>query len=148
MVARVLFMSSLLALLSCSRPTSAPPEATPSIPTTAVSEVAWPPLPKDGFVSGRAATNEDVKAGRAAFSMQSEGRVIGQPLPIAVPQYAFHVSESGVRTPGVIIQAEVGLGIPMLGIRSLRDGTVLGALQREFVLLGTSVPASPASKSK
>ncbi len=148
MFVRVLVMSSLLALLSCSKPTPAPAKATPSIPSSAVSEVTWPPLPTDGFVSGRAATNEDVKAGRAAFSLQSAGRVIGQPLPITVPQYAFHVSQSGVRTPGIIIQAEVGLGIPMLGIRTLADGTVLGALQWEFVLLGTSVPASPVPKPK
>lgn len=75
--------------------------------------------------------------------MQAEGRVIGQPLPITVPQYAFHVSESGQRTPGIIIQAEVGQGIPMLGMRTLSDGTLLAALEWEYVLLGTSVPVSP-----
>jgi hypothetical protein len=80
--------------------------------------------------------------------MQSGGQVIGQPLPVTVPQYAIHVSESGKLTPGIIIQAEVGQGIPMLAIKSLADGTLLGALQREFVLLGTSVPAQSSSTPK
>ncbi|MCC6920956.1 MAG: hypothetical protein IT548_17300 [Alphaproteobacteria bacterium] len=89
----------------------------------------WPPLPADGFVSGRATTPEDIKAGRAVcsydsiyFDMGGE-RPPGRPLEnYPVPQYAWLVDDpwgdNPNREPVIIIQAELwgedGLG---LGIR-------------------------------
>jgi hypothetical protein len=67
---------------------------------------------------------------------------------VTVPQYAFHLSEPGKRTPGIIIQAEEGQGIRMLGFKLLSDGTLLAALEREFELLGTSLPATQPSPPK
>ena len=39
-----------------------------------VSGTDWPLLPNDGFVSGRAATIEDVEAGSAGFVLQADGQ--------------------------------------------------------------------------
>ena len=69
--------------------------------------ISWPPLPKKGFVKGRAASFEDVELGNAGFYFKIEGRIIGVPLDIAIPQYAIHRnSETGEQTPGIIIQGE------------------------------------------
>lgn len=80
----------------------------------------WPPLPKEGeYVSGRAATPDDIKAKRAICKWDDIYFDIGDPEPpkgrpidgIAVPQYAWVVddpfSEDPQREPVVIIQAEV-----------------------------------------
>ncbi len=96
--------------------------------------VAWPPLPKTGFIAGRAATEADVQAGNAAFAAG------GQPVRIPVPQYAFHVDDKGSRTPGIIIQAEEAGGVRMLGMRELKGEVIVG-LYQEFELLGTAPPA-------
>jgi len=125
MSSRLLVLALTVALLGCHRPAPAP-------------TVHWPPLPADGFVAGRAATAEDVRAGRAGFSMEN-----GEALPVPVPQYAFHVSPSGDRRPGIIIQAEVGQGVPVYSMRTIPDGVLVYAMEREFVLLGTAMPSEP-----
>ena len=73
--------------------------------------------------------------------MEKDGQRIGEPLSIPIPQYAFHVAQSGERTPGIIIQAEVGDGIAVYGMRTIPDGALISGLEPDFVLLGTSVPA-------
>jgi len=125
MSSRLLAFALAVALLDCHRPE---PAAT----------VQWPPLPTDGFVIGRPATAEDVRAGRAGFAMEN-----GEALPVPVPQYAFHVSRSGERAPGIIIQAEVGQGIAVYTMRTIPDRTILYAMESEFVLLGTATPSEP-----
>jgi hypothetical protein len=145
---RIVVLATAVVLLSCGRQSSTPGEAPAPTPAPASAELRWPPLPTEGFVAGRAATPEDVHAGRAAFSMQDDGQPIGEPLPVPVPQYAFHVAQSGERTPGIIIQAEVGKGIAVYGMRTIPDGALVSGLEAEFALLGTSVPSEPPRPSQ
>ncbi len=147
MLLRIGMLSSLLLASSCTTPSQTGGAAVSSRALSEAAAIAWPALPADGFVSGRAATGEDVLTGRAAFSMQVDGRVVGQPLPIAVPQYAFRVV-SGKRTPGIVIQAEAGQGKRMLGFRALSKGTIVAAPESEFELLGTSIPPPPATPAR
>jgi hypothetical protein len=98
----------------------------------------WPPLPKDGFLVGRAATRADVEAQRAVFVAENNGVPLGKPLAIAIPQYAWHVDGS-TRTPVIIIQAESAGGQSIVGAKRA-NGQYLAALLNEFELLGQERP--------
>ncbi|WP_147263241.1 hypothetical protein [Roseimicrobium gellanilyticum] len=101
--------------------------------------MTWPPLSEFAFVSGRAATAEDVSAGRAVFVLQDTGQPIGEPINIIVPQYALHRDEvSGTQTHCVIIQAEQARGQRLVGACVLSDHSVMAGLFSEFELLGTT----------
>ena len=101
---------------------------------------AWPPLPRQEFVAGRAATRADILAGRAAFVAESGGLAVGKPLKITIPQYAYHKEEGGKKTPVVIIQAEEAQGLKLVGVR-LANGKS-GILPLHSVqLLGRTPPA-------
>lgn len=101
----------------------------------------WPSLDDIDSVSGRAATKEDVEAGRAVFLLQSEDVSKGMPLDITIPQYAYHIdAETNERTPVVIIQAEELQGNQIVGALSIASGEFLAALYWEFELLGSAVP--------
>ncbi len=147
MALRPIVLVSLLLASSCTTPSQTGGAAVSARALAAAAAITWPALPADGFVSGRAATSEDVLAGRAAFSMQVEGRVTSQPLPLAVPQYAFHVV-SGKRTPGIVIQAEAGQGKRMVGFQTLSQGNIIAAPETEFELLGTSIPPAATAPAK
>src|SRR5262249_46239678 len=97
----VLGVAGLLLGAAVARPIVAPAYAQADV---------WPPLPKQEFVAGRAATRADIVAGRAAFVAESGGVAVGKPLKITVPQYAYHKEEGGKRTPVIIIQAEEAQG--------------------------------------
>ncbi len=129
---------AMVALTSCSSGPSVPgARATRNERAPAVS---WPPLPESGFITGRPATDADVAAGRAGFSAVADGEVIGQPIDIDIPQYAFHLdAASGRRTPGVIIQAEEARGSRMATMRTTTGEYLVGLLW-EFELLGTDTP--------
>jgi len=60
----------------------------------------WPPLPKQGFISGRVATPADVAAGNAVFSAAVGGGDVGKsaPLRIQIPQYAYY-KEGATKIP-------------------------------------------------
>lgn len=114
----------------------------------ALAADTWPDLAKIPSVSGRAATKEDVAAGRAAFFPEKNGKTIGKPLQIAVPQYAYHIdAESKTRRACVVIQAEEANGLKVLGCRFISDDSILAGLLIEFELLGINRPASPPNKS-
>lgn len=100
--------------------------------------VSWPPLPKSEFVAGRPATKEDAKAGRAVFVPEKDGRSIGKPIEISVPQYAWH-KNGAKKTPVIVIQAEEANGLKVLGVRTL-SGDYLAGLMQEFELLGQNAP--------
>src|SRR5512133_3565406 len=102
------------------------------------SPVKWPLLPKKEFLSGRAATKADVNSGRAAFVAMLDGKPVGKPLPIKIPQYAFHL-DNGKKIPVIIIQAEQMDDKKYVGARLLSGGELVGFLN-EFVLLGTKPP--------
>ena len=100
----------------------------------------WPPLPNDGFIAGRAATKEDVDAGRAVFVAAVAGKVIGKPLSVAIPQYAWH-KEGEKRTQVIVIQVEDANGKRIVGAKTLDGGYMAGFIE-EFEMLGTKAPVS------
>ena len=100
----------------------------------------WPPLPSQGFITGRAATQADVSAGKAAFVAQVGNTIIGKPLPIAIPQYAYF-KDGGKRVPVIIIQAEEAQGQKLVGARRTNGADVVGFLT-DFELLGNVRPKS------
>lgn len=100
----------------------------------ASAQDSWPPLPDKGFVVGRPATLEDIKAGNAVFVASEDGRSIGKPLDIIIPQYAYLKSE-GLKIPVILVQAEEAKGMKMVGARDFSGQAHVANLQ-EFQLLG------------
>lgn len=90
-----------------------------TISTTAVAGGrGWPDLPDTCYVSGRAATVADVKAGCAVFVASSNGKLIGKPLDIEIPQYAIHTDrKTGKKTRVIVIQAETAQGMKLVGYK-------------------------------
>jgi hypothetical protein len=109
----------------------------------------WPPLPKQGFISGRAATPADVAAGNAIFSATVGGGAVGKstPLRIKIPQYAYY-KEGGTKIPVVVLQAErvdirkeSGEVVQMTSVGALKpDGKKVIGLLTSFELLGQVRP--------
>jgi hypothetical protein len=107
----------------------------------AATPFEWPPLPAQGFIRGRLASEADVAAGHAVFSLQPQPGLVPALLHVTIPQYAFHCDrEAGSRTPGIVIQAEQAAGAKIIGMRRLPDGALLAGLLDEFELLGDSPP--------
>jgi hypothetical protein len=102
--------------------------------------LVWPKLETVPFVSGRAATEADVNAGRAAFLLKL-GDSSGRPLKISLPQYAVHVDASkNARTPCILIQAEEINGQKAGGCRIVGKDSFLVGLMNEFELYGSVAP--------
>jgi hypothetical protein len=100
----------------------------------------WPELPKEGFISGRPATRDDIDNGNAVFVLEAAGKVIGKPLDLTIPQYAYHIDKkTGKRTPGIIIQAEQAQGNKIVGMRTFHGAEIAGLLG-EYELLGVEKP--------
>jgi hypothetical protein len=104
---------------------------------TASAGSAWLPLPKAGFVAGRAATQSDVNSGSAGFAIGGNGSV-GSPLSITIPQYAYF-NDSGTMIPVVLIQAEAAQG-KQLASGKKADGSIVVGFLSDFTLLGTQSP--------
>jgi hypothetical protein len=118
--------------IGCAKHTDIPAGASP---------IQWPSLAGYPFISGRAATTNDLAANRAVFVMQSDGQAIGHPLDIKIPQYAFYIDgQTHKRTPCIIIQAEEGRGQQIIGSRMLPDGNALAGLYQDFEFLGETRP--------
>jgi len=101
--------------------------------------VDWPALPAKGFVSGRPATDEDIKAGNAVFVLKAYGAYFGKPMNVAIPQYAYFTKRGEKPEPVIVVQAEIGKGIKLFGVRAL-DGKTATARDYEIRLLGTTPP--------
>lgn len=97
----------------------------------------WPSLPTKGYIAGRKATQEDVAKGDAAFFLG-----MSEPLPIEIPQYAYHIEEqTGKRTAGFIVQAErTPDGRELAAMIPVGGEGPLVALLAEFKLLGKVQP--------
>jgi hypothetical protein len=68
----------------------------------------WPPLSDFEATSGRLATEDDTRANRAVFLLQSSGVRVGTPMNLSLPCYAWLTEkDSGERKRCIIIQAEV-----------------------------------------
>jgi hypothetical protein len=99
----------------------------------------WPALPTRGFVTGRAATQQDMADGDAVFVAEVGGQIVGEPLDITVPQYAIHIDhEAGVGKRVIVLQAERAGGIEMIGYVELETDAYGVATAAEFELLGTA----------
>src|SRR5262245_49491850 len=107
----------------------------------------WPPLPKQGFISGRVATPADVAAGNAVFSTAVGGGAVGKstPIRIEIPQYAYY-REGGTKIPVIVLQAEQ---VDIQGANAARihsvgavklDGQKFVGLLTSFELLGRNAP--------
>ena len=107
----------------------------------------WPPLPKQGFMSGRVATPADVAAGNAVFSTAVGGGAVGKstPIRIEIPQYAYY-REGGTKIPVIVLQAErVDIqganAVQMDSVGAVKlDGKKFVGLLTSFELLGRSAP--------
>lgn len=104
-------------------------------------QIDWPDLPTTCFVKGRPATPADVKKGCAAFVATANGKDVGKPLNIAIPQYAYQIDkETHTRTPVILIQAEEGLGIKMAGYTIVGSDKRVVDLLSSLELLGSKKP--------
>ena len=109
----------------------------------------WPALPRQGFVSGRAAIPADLAAGNAVFSGAVVGGAVGKstPLRIQIPQYAYY-KEGGTKISVIVLQAERvdiqkqdGEVVQMPLVGALKpDGRKVIGLLTSFELLGTARP--------
>src|SRR5262245_38474873 len=115
----------------------------------------WPPLPKQGFTSGRVATAADVAAGNAIFSAAVGGGAVGKstPIRIEIPQYAYY-KEGGTKIPVIVLQAERvdiqgAKAVQMTSVGAVRlDGQKFIGLLTSFELLSrTPLPLSPSASS-
>jgi hypothetical protein len=99
----------------------------------------WPALPTRGFVTGRAATQQDMADGDAVFVAEVGGQIVGEPLDITVPQYAIHIDhEAGVGKRVIVLQAERAGGIEMIGYVELETDAYGVGTAAEFEFLGTA----------
>ena len=106
---------------------------------SALGADAWPPLPTSGFISGRAATREDVAKGDAEFAAEASGLGIGVPVAIAIPQYAYWTDEKGQKVPVIVLQAEDTPAYRLFGIRNFAGHDIV-CTGPEIELLGTTPP--------
>ncbi len=100
---------------------------------------AWPKLPVSGYITGRSATEADLKLGDAIFLSLLDGKPNGAPATIAVPQYALLVQENGNRLPVVVVQAEDTEEGTLLGMRDA-EGRSYVVTKAEALLLGSTHP--------
>jgi hypothetical protein len=90
--------------------------------TTTMNDI-WGPVSLDEWrsvpcVSGRPATEDDVRAGRAVFYVQGESAA----APIPLPSCTTQTLENGTKQRVVVIQAEIGPQGTILGVRPLSGG--------------------------
>src|SRR5437870_10593264 len=84
--------------------------------TAAAADLDWPVLPIHGFISGRPASQTDVKNGDAIFVASVGDKIIGKPISIQIPQYA-RLKDTGARA--IVVQAEEANGMKLFGVRTL-----------------------------
>jgi hypothetical protein len=99
----------------------------------------WPPLPTSGFISGRPATDKDIVEGNAVFALRAYGVPFGKPLDVVIPQYAYLTKRGGEPIAVIVVQAELGKGLKIFGVRDL-NGKTATARDSELQLLGTRPP--------
>jgi hypothetical protein len=104
--------------------------------TLAAAAEPWPPLPAFGFIRGRPAQPTDVDDGNAIFVASRQGKVVGKPLAVAIPQCAI-LTESKLQV--IVVQGEEVNGEQVFGVRDLAGGEYV--VKAEHIkLLGTKKP--------
>jgi hypothetical protein len=94
----------------------------------------WPPLPRSGYIAGRVASPQDLKAGNALFVASNGDTVISTPLTLTIPQYAYWYGK-GQRVRVILVQAEEAQGVRICGVRDL-NGKAIVCTEAELTLLG------------
>jgi hypothetical protein len=112
--------------------------ATMGLPYVAAAQ-GWSALPDKGFILGRAATDKDVADGNAIFVAKSNGIIIGKPIAMMIPQYAYLLDGKDKRRPVIVIQAEDANGIKLFGVRDL-NGKEYVTKETDLHLLGSEAP--------
>jgi len=102
----------------------------------AMAADTWPPLPTRGFLTGRAAVSTDVEKGDAIFVGEKQGKVIGKPLAVPIPQYGILTVPN---LPVIVVQAEEVNGEKLYGARDFAGGAYV-VKQEHLKLLGTKKP--------
>jgi hypothetical protein len=100
---------------------------------------SWPELPTSGFIAGRPATDKDVADGNAVFVLRAYGVAFGKPLDVTIPQYAYLTKRGQQPIAVIVVQAELGKGIKIFGVRD-RSGKAATAKESEVQLLGANPP--------
>jgi hypothetical protein len=102
----------------------------------AVAAEAWPPLPSTGFITGRAAVAADVEKGNAIFVGMKQGKPVGKPIAVPLPQYGILTVPN---LPVIVVQAEDVDGEKLFGTRDFAGGEYV-VKQEHLKLLGTKKP--------
>jgi hypothetical protein len=105
------------------------------------ADFTWPDLPDDGFIAGRAATEDDVANGQAVFVLKRGDVPIGKPIEMPVPQYALHIQgPSGIKEAVIIVQAESNELRSVIGYLIVGTSDYGVGFGEEFEFLGTEDP--------
>jgi hypothetical protein len=82
---------------------------------------AWRDTP---HLSGRLATDEDRRDGKAVFCQQVTGAVVSEPYPLSLPHAAILIDDEGSigDAPVIVVQAERAAEQVLVGFRFLRGG--------------------------
>lgn len=111
-------------------------------------ETGWPDLSTFKSVSGRVANETDIASHSAVFVLKSDGKYIGTPISITLPQYAIYTdAETNKKHQVVIVQAESAKGMNMYGAIDIHSGKGVVSLDTDFELLGKN-PHKPAITAK
>jgi hypothetical protein len=103
-----------------------------------------PDLSRVKAFQGRPATQADVDAGIAIFRLIENGKIIGQPVPIELPQYALYTAH-GTEEPVILVQVERAGNDVYYGAVNVFGKPVL-SLGSHIVLMGNKNPG-PHNKS-
>ena len=98
----------------CSSQHSEPTASPQSAALSPIDLAHWRETP---CLTGRAATQDDVGAGRAVFAAPGAD---SQPIDLKLPRCAIHTDqETGKQTPVIVVQAEDARGTKTIGYRFL-----------------------------
>ena len=100
-------------------------------------EKKLPPLPTEGFITGRIATQEDVKNGNAAFATLPEQKIIRSAVSLPLPQYAVYYTKDKQKLV-FVIQVEKINGKATVGARLVETGEVVVGTPKDFQFLGVA----------